>query len=140
MAEQLALGQGRTDRATVDDDERAVAALRIEAMQGLGEQLLAGAGLAGDQHVQIAERRDAGGPGVEALHHLAVADDTQAAEEGLRFVAGPRRARASRSKQTPACRHNVSMKRGSLVSSRQTAPASNAWQRRPIGQPASPAP
>ena len=49
MAEQLALQQVLGERAAVDADERAVAA-RAELVDRLGDQFLAGAGLAQEQH------------------------------------------------------------------------------------------
>ncbi|MNO81882.1 hypothetical protein D3C76_731390 [compost metagenome] len=49
MAEQLGLQQVGRDRGTVEFDERPLAARTIE-MQGAGDQLLAGTGLAFDQH------------------------------------------------------------------------------------------
>ena len=56
VAEQLALDQPRSDRAAVDLDQRPVAA-RAAAVHARGEELLAGAGLADDQHGGI-RRRD----------------------------------------------------------------------------------
>ena len=52
VAEQLALDQLARDRRHVDGDERAVAAL-AEIVQRARHQLLAGAGLAGDQHGEV---------------------------------------------------------------------------------------
>ena len=72
MAEQLALEQRLDDRGAVDGDEAAIAA-RTGAMQRARDQLLAGAGLAGDQrgaHVrrQPADQRE------QILHQRPAAD------------------------------------------------------------------
>ena len=72
VAEQLALEQRLDHRRAVDGDEAAVAA-RAGAMQRAGDQLLAGAGLAGDQrrpHV----RRQAADQREQVLHQRAAAD------------------------------------------------------------------
>ncbi|MNT06013.1 hypothetical protein D3C72_1406610 [compost metagenome] len=53
MAKQLAFHQVIGQRRAVDADERAVCARRLR-MHGLGHQFLAGAGLAGDEHGQVA--------------------------------------------------------------------------------------
>src|SRR5207302_238774 len=52
VTEQLALEELRRDRAAVDHDERAVLALALD-VHGLGRDLLAGPGLALDQHRRI---------------------------------------------------------------------------------------
>ena len=53
VTEQLALEQRRRHRRAVDRDERLVAARR-QVVKRAGDQLLAGAGLAGDQHGGVA--------------------------------------------------------------------------------------
>ena len=84
VAEQLGLEQVLGHRAAVDRDERLVLA-RARAVNGAREQLLAGAGLAGDQHARVgvrdharllqagfhrrAARDDLGAPFVGALRH-----------------------------------------------------------------------
>src|SRR5690606_24714551 len=73
VAEQLALEQVLRDGAAVDGDERPVLARRA-AVDLAGDQLLAGAGLAGDEH------RDVGGRHLlhlaePLLHRPAGADD-----------------------------------------------------------------
>ena len=72
VAEQLRLDQILGDRRAVDLDERALGA-RTPVVQGVGDELLAGAVLALDEHVGVARRH-----GVHQLeqlaHHLALAD------------------------------------------------------------------
>ena len=60
VAEQLALDQAGRQGGAVDLDERLVAP-RAGRVDGAGDQLLAGAGLAGDQHRGVG-RRDADRP------------------------------------------------------------------------------
>jgi hypothetical protein len=66
VAEELALDQLARDRRHVDGDEGTVAALGV-VVQDLGDQLLAGAGLAGDHDGEVGAgeaRQDA----VDFLH------------------------------------------------------------------------
>ena len=75
VPEQLALDQFARDRRHVDGDERPALAL-AEIVQRLGDQLLAGAGLAGDQDGQVGihqPRDDA----VDLLHRRGATDDRQ---------------------------------------------------------------
>ena len=53
MPEQFALQQVLRDRPAVDRNERAPAALAV-VVDGPGDQFLAGAAFAGDQHVDLA--------------------------------------------------------------------------------------
>src|SRR6185503_10049970 len=53
VAKQLALEERRRHRGTVDGDERLIAARR-QVVQRARDQLLAGTGLAGDEHGRIA--------------------------------------------------------------------------------------
>ncbi len=71
MAEQLGLDQGFGKRGAVHHDQRPVPA-RGQMVQALGDQLLAGAPLADDQHRAV-ERRGAAGPlhGIEEGGGLA---------------------------------------------------------------------
>ena len=80
VAEQLRLDQRRRQRAAVDDDEGALGARR-GAVQRLGEHLLAGAGLAFDEHRRVARRRLLA-RGEERAHRGRVADE--AAERARR--------------------------------------------------------
>ena len=75
VAEQLALDQLARDRRHIDGDERAALA-PAEIVQRLGDQLLARAGLAGDQDGQVGihqPRDDA----VDLLHRRGATDDRQ---------------------------------------------------------------
>ena len=65
VAEQLALGQCRGKRGTIDGDKRLVAA-RTETVEQPGPELFAGAGFAAHQHGAL----DVGG----ALPHVAQCD------------------------------------------------------------------
>ena len=76
VPEQLALQQRLGQRGAVEPDERVVAPGRA-AMDPLGEHLLADAGLAGDQHGDLAAR-DALDQAMKDDHRL-VADDNRAA-------------------------------------------------------------
>ena len=80
MAEQLGFHQVLGDRRHVQGDERR-SRPRAVAMQGMGYQLLAGAGLAVDQHcdVGVAQAPD----GAEhLLHRRRFADDLRGASQG----------------------------------------------------------
>jgi hypothetical protein len=70
VAEQLALEQVRGDRGAVEGDERALGA-GAPAVDRAGEALLAGAGLAEDQHRGVG-RGDLAGLGREGPHDRAV--------------------------------------------------------------------
>ena len=83
VAEELRLHELAEERAAVDDDEGAVLARRL-VVDALGDLLLAGAGLAFDEHRAVAL-----GDGVELLEQLAHRD--RAAEH--RAEAGARRRR-----------------------------------------------
>ena len=73
VAEELALEQFARDRRAVDADQRPVAAL-AGLVDGARDQLLAGAGLAGDQHGGVG-RRDQLDLAQRLLDRGAVADD-----------------------------------------------------------------
>ncbi len=73
MAEQLAFQQRLGDGGAVDRQERLVGAAAV-LVQGAGDQFLAGAALAEDQHVDIL-RRDAADRLAHLLHDRAAADD-----------------------------------------------------------------
>jgi hypothetical protein len=90
VAEQRRLGQRRRDRAAVDDHERLLGA-GARQVQGLRDQLLAGAGLAVDQHRQIG-RRDLREP-VEDRAHPGALRHQRAELRGHadRDALGPRR-------------------------------------------------
>ena len=75
VAEQLALDQLARDRRHVDRDERAVAALAV-VVQRAGDQLLAGAALAGDQHGEVGVHQP-GDDAVDLLHRRRAADERQ---------------------------------------------------------------
>ena len=72
MAEQLAFDQRLGQCAAVDRDERLLAAEAL-LMHGAGDQLLAGAGFAQDQHRRV-RRRDLVDQPLDLLHSAAVAD------------------------------------------------------------------
>ena len=72
VAEQLALEQRLDDGGTVHRDQAPILA-RAEAMQRLGDQFLAGAGFAGDQHRARVRREPA--HRVEQLLHAGAATD-----------------------------------------------------------------
>ena len=72
VAEQLALDQVARDRRHVDGDERAVPALAV-VVQGAGDELLAGAGLAGDHHREVGLHQPGERP-VDLLHGRRAAD------------------------------------------------------------------
>src|SRR5256885_15304182 len=74
MTEQLALEQWGGEGGTVDFDERCRGA-RAAVMQGAREQLLAGAGFAGDQDRGVAVRHDAGCTFQSGPEGLALAHD-----------------------------------------------------------------
>src|SRR5262245_15457268 len=80
MAEELALGQTWTDGATIDNDEGAGPALRVELVDRFGEQLFPGPCFTGKQRMKVAQAADARGPLEQLLHRLAVADDTEPSE------------------------------------------------------------
>ena len=72
VPEQLALEQRLDDRRAVDGDEAPVAA-RAGAMQRARDELLAGAGLAGDR-ARCARAAPAGGSAEQLLHQRPAAD------------------------------------------------------------------
>ena len=72
VAEQLALEQRVDDRRAVDRDER-LGAARAGLMKGAGRELLAGAGLAADQH-HLRVRRQPLDQAEHFLHHRAAAE------------------------------------------------------------------
>ena len=78
VAEQLRLEQRLGDRRAVDLDERHVA-LRAAVVNGARDELLAGAGLAGDEHRALGIG-DALGPADDLLHRPAAADDAVVVE------------------------------------------------------------
>ena len=85
VAEQLAFEQAFAEGAAVDADERAVAAL-AEAVDGVGDQLLAGAGFAEQQH-----RRAGAGHlprGAEHLGHGGAGADDAGQRRGGGVVGG----------------------------------------------------
>ena len=73
VAEQLGLEQVLRDRRGVDRDERAAGA-RAVLVQGVGDQLLAGARFAGDQHRDDALAQPADGA-EHVLHRRRLAED-----------------------------------------------------------------
>ena len=73
MAEQLGLDQLLGDGCTVHVDERLIGSQR-EAVQGAGDDLLAAAVLAGDEHA-AAGRSGAADLLLQALHRLALANE-----------------------------------------------------------------
>ncbi len=73
MAEQLAFDEVRIEAADVNGQERPIAA-RAEAMNGTGDEFLAGAALAGDQHARLA-RRHQGDALEHRLHRRTAADN-----------------------------------------------------------------
>ena len=73
VAEQLGLEEGLGDGAAVDRDERALRARRA-AVDLPRDDLLAGAGLAGDEHRDVG-RRDLLDPPVDLAHRRARADE-----------------------------------------------------------------
>ena len=81
VAEQLALDQVRRDRAAIEHHERALLARRV-IVQRLGDQLLADAGLARDEHGGIALRELL--EPREHLAHLDRAADHRAEAVGIR--------------------------------------------------------
>src|SRR5690606_974625 len=100
---QLALQQLGRDRGVVERDERTVGTRRL-AVQGTGHQLLAGAGLAGDQHRKRRLGQAANGAEQRA-HGRGVADQLRGGgflgggdrDRGRRRgVAGRQRARGQR--------------------------------------------
>jgi hypothetical protein len=76
VPEQLGLDQVAGDGGHVDGDERAVAALAV-VVQRAGDQLLAGAGLAGDHQRQIGLHQPGENP-VDLLHRRRTADQRHA--------------------------------------------------------------
>ena len=75
MTEQCALQQIRRQRAGVHSDEGAIGARRI-GVDRFGDQLLAGARLAGNQNIGL-RRRDLRNKVQHALHPLRFADDVR---------------------------------------------------------------
>ena len=73
MAEQLALEQLGGDRGAVQADERLAGALAV-LVDRLGDQLLAGAVLADDEHVRVGRRHHAH-QAEQLLHHVALRDE-----------------------------------------------------------------
>src|SRR5690606_939720 len=78
VAEQLALEQRADQRAAVDRDER-LAGAAAAVVDGAGDQLLAGAALAGDQHGGVGAGDLADG-GAQLLHGGRAADQVAAAQ------------------------------------------------------------
>ena len=107
VAEQLGLEQRLRNRAAVDRDE-AVGAPRAVVMDGARGQLLAGAGLAGDQH-RARRRRD----GLEQLEQIA--HHAAAARRARRCDSAPRAASAGR--RSPICSRRCSSAESSTCSS-----------------------
>src|SRR5262249_40810357 len=93
VAEQLGFDQLFRQGGAVDLDELFFRPQRIE-VEGVGDQLLAGAGFADDQHVSVA-LSDAFNSLVDHLHRLRRADDARiftaldVAAEALRFADEP---------------------------------------------------
>ncbi len=85
VAEQLALDQGRNQRAAVHRNKRLVA-VRPGVVNRARHQLLAGAALAQDQHRMRAVRR-LGDDAVKLLHLRRAADDRAEAFLGLDLLA-----------------------------------------------------
>ena len=85
MAEQLALEQIGGDGGAVQADERLAGALAV-LVDRLGDQLLAGAVLADDEHVRVSRRHHAH-QAEQLLHHVALRDEPgegrRALERGL---------------------------------------------------------
>ena len=84
VAEERTLGQSLGDGAAVDDDERAVLALLVQAMNGVREQRLACTGLTGDEDRHVTQGggsvHEGEDPGVdEALTHQADVVEQRAA-------------------------------------------------------------
>ena len=73
MAEQLALQQGLGDGRAVEGQERRIGAGAV-LVDGAGDELLAGAALAGDQHRDVL-RRDAADGLVDLAHRRGLAQD-----------------------------------------------------------------
>ncbi len=73
VAEEFAFDDAFWQRAAVDGDERPVPAA-AEAMQGCGDDFLAGAGFAFDEHVDVGVRDMAQGL-LDALHGGRGADE-----------------------------------------------------------------
>ena len=84
MAEQLALDQRLGQRPAVDRDERLVGPQAV-LMHGPGDQLLAGAGFAQDQHGRV-RRRDLLDQPLDLLHAAAAADQLGLAFDPLELV------------------------------------------------------
>ena len=100
VAEQFALDEVARNRRHVDGDERAFLALAV-IVQRAGHQLLAGAGLAGDQHGEVGlhQPRERA---IDLLHRRRAADERHALD-----LLGRRRrrrscaARPSRGRRSP---------------------------------------
>jgi hypothetical protein len=93
VAEELALGQARADGGAVHGNERAVAALRVEAMQRPRHQLLPGAGLALDEHGNVAELRQPCHEAENPAHLCALRDESRFGHPRLQLgllARGPR--------------------------------------------------
>ena len=95
VAEQLALDQLARDRGHVDRDERPGAAL-AEIVQRAGDQLLAGAALAGDHDRQVGAHQP-GDRAVDLLHRRRAADQRQLLLGIVLRQPATARARAARS-------------------------------------------
>ena len=99
--------------------------------------VLARAGLAGDEDVQIAQRCHPRRPVVEPVHRLTHAHDAQLPEDLPGVGSRPCRAGVVGDKGVHL-RHSSPRKSRSLLSSTRVAPAMSAWQRPPMGQVAKP--
>ena len=75
VAEELAPGQRRDDRAAVEDHQPLLVRPRVELVDELSDPLLAGPALAGDQHRGVGEPRDLDGVAEDRLPGGAVADE-----------------------------------------------------------------
>ena len=73
VAEQLGFDEVARDRRHVDGDERPLPALAV-IVQGARDELLAGAGFAGDHHGEVG-RHQAGERAVDLLHGGRAADE-----------------------------------------------------------------
>ena len=97
VAEELAPGQRRDDRAAVQDHQPLLARPRVELVDELGHPLLAGAALAGDQHRGVGEPRHLDGVAEHRPPGRAVADqevpDVAAVDAARRWSASGAAAR-----------------------------------------------
>jgi len=84
MAEEFTLEQALGQHSTVDRHEGALAALAV-LVEKMGDQFLAGAALALDQHGVVGGRHRAQGLD-QLLHHRSAADDFAALVAGDPFL------------------------------------------------------